>query len=110
MNAKILAAAAVCWLTGTVVSAESENIAYLSLKGKTFNVDGMDSDGFTYTGLNKYGIDKYGRSYTEVGSGNGADVDAGGRKMASTSAPTFTSDVDPTESGDWQNYWPSFKA
>ncbi|KNC85142.1 hypothetical protein SARC_02666 [Sphaeroforma arctica JP610] len=91
-----------------------QELAYFSHKGKAFDVDGFDANSYSYTGFNKYGKDKYGRSYTEAESGNGAEVSAGvdgaGRVGVGHLSPSIasTADADPTESGDWSNYWPSF--
>ncbi|KNC87207.1 hypothetical protein SARC_00684 [Sphaeroforma arctica JP610] len=96
-----------------LVSAQNE-MAYFSHKGKAFDVDGYGAEGFTYTGFNKFGKDKYGRSYTEDGAGNaaaeGTVVDAGGRVINNhgVSFSAGTPGPEPTESGDWENYWPSF--
>ncbi|KNC86592.1 hypothetical protein SARC_01273 [Sphaeroforma arctica JP610] len=99
---------AVVLLTVAANAIAQQEPAYFSHKGKTFDVDGFDASSYSYTGFNKYGKDKYGRSYIEVENGSGAAVDAGGRKMATTEKPASTGNVEPTESGDWENYWPSF--
>ncbi|KNC80916.1 hypothetical protein SARC_06737 [Sphaeroforma arctica JP610] len=89
----------------SVVCAQEPISAYLSHKGKTFNVDGFDANGNTYTGLTKAQL---------ISGDTGLDSDdalvaAEGRKIAAIKGDSSPTDiVAPTESGDWENYWPSF--
>ncbi|KNC77398.1 hypothetical protein SARC_10138, partial [Sphaeroforma arctica JP610] len=68
-------------------------------------MDGFDADGNTYTGLTKAQLISGDAGFDS----DDAMVAAGGRKRPDTTGASSSTDIaDPTESGDWENYWPSF--